>query len=332
MPGKLMRSVSAAGAVLLLYATASAQDFRDFPNKPIRLVVAQPPGGATDIQMRLYALKVGELLGQQIIVDNRAAGGVAALQTFATVARAAPDGYTMLAVIPAFTFTPALVKEMPIDPIKDFAAVSQLIKAPYMLVINPSMPVKSVKELIALAKAKPGTLNFGAGNIGSGTHLTTMWFLTEAGIRDVTSYVPYRGTGPALIDLMGGRIHGAITSIISSGPPARAGKLRALGITSAQRSKVLPDIPTIAEQGVPGYDAYTFAGWVAPAKTPPAIINKLAQAAARASTSPQVGDKLKDDGGEAIGSSPEQFRQLIAREIPRWRKLVKDLNITATPE
>lgn len=321
----LMVAVLAPGSV-------AAQSAVNYPTKPIRLVLAQPPGGATDIQMRLYAHKVGEILGQQMIVDNRAAGGVAGLATFSMVARANPDGYTLLAVVPAFTFTPALVKDMPVDPIKDFAPVAQLIKAPYLLVAYPGTPAKSVRELITLAKAQPGTLNFGAGNIGSGTHLTTMWFLTDAGIRNVSTYVPYRGTGPALIDLMAGRIHASITSIISSGPPVKAGKLRPLGITSAQRSRVLPDIPTIAEQGVAGYDAYTFTGWVAPAKTPPAVINKLSAAAAKAARSAEVGERLKDDGGEPVGGTPEEFRQLIAREIPRWRKLVKDLGITATPE
>jgi tripartite-type tricarboxylate transporter receptor subunit TctC len=328
----LFRSTVISVVAMLHGAAALAQTTVVYPNKPIRLVVPQPPGGASDIQMRLYAHKVSEYIGQQIIIDNRAAGGVASLVTYATVARANPDGYTLMAILPSFTFIPALVKEMPVDPIRDFAPVTQLIRAPYLLVAHPGTAAKSVKELIALAKAQPGTLNFGAGNIGSGTHLVTMWFLNDAGIRSMSTYVPYRGTGPALIDLMAGRIHASITSIISSGPLVKSGKLRPLGITSAQRSRVLPDIPTIAEQGVAGYDAYTFAGWVAPAKTPPSVLNRLSTAAAQAAKSAELGEKLKDDGGEPVGSTPEEFRQLITREIPRWRKLVKDLGITATPE
>ncbi len=327
MNSDLRRAAWVLLAALMPHA-ACAQQSANYPSKPIRLVVPQPPGGASDITMRLFAQKTAEALGQQIVVDNRAGGGVGSLATLATVAKANPDGYTLLAVVANFTFTPALVKDFPFDVTRDFAYVTQLTRAFYLLVTYPGLPVKSVPELIAMAKAQPGKLNFGAGNVGSGTHLITMYFITSAGIN--ATYVPYKGTGPALIDLMGGQIHGAMTSVLSSGPLVKAGKLRALGISTIQRSKVMPEIPTIAEQGVPGYDAANFLGWAAPARTPPAILNRISSEVAKIARSQEIADKLKDDGGEAVGNKPEEFRKFIVEQIPRWRKLVKDIGITVS--
>lgn len=316
-------------ALAMLPGAVLAQGAAGFPTKPVRVVIAQPPGGAIDIQARLFTAKMSENLGQQFIVDNRGgAAGVAGITAFTTVTTAVPDGYTLLAVNPDFTFLPALYKNYPIDPIRDFAPVSLATRAPYLLVVNASSPTKSVKELIALAHAQPGKLNFGAGNIGAGTHLSTMWFISAANIK--ATYVPYKGTGPALLDLMGGRIDASLTNVLSSGPHVKSGKLRALGISTAQRSKVLPDLPTIAEQGVPGYNASTFHGYLAPARTPVAIINKLSAEFAKVVKSPEMADKLSGDGGEPVGSTPEQFRQMITIEVPRWRKLIKDVGITIT--
>jgi tripartite-type tricarboxylate transporter receptor subunit TctC len=320
-------AMSIVSMVVLVPRAGGAQDTRAYPVKPIRLVVAQTAGGAADIQMRLFAQAVGEILGQQIVVDNRAGGGAAGIPALTMVAHANPDGYTLMHVGANFTFTPALVA-MPIDPIKDFAPVSLLTRNPYLLVVPPAFSIKSVKELIALARAQPGKLNFGAGNVGSGTHLASMLFLSAANIR--TTYVPYKSTGPALIDLIAGRIDASLTSVVSSGPHVKAGRLRALGISLAQRSVMWPDIPTIAEQGVPSYNASALAGWAAPAKTPVALLHKLAAAAAKAVHTPLIIERIKDDGGEPVGSTPEQFRELIAVEVPRWRKLVKELGIAAT--
>ncbi len=311
---------------------AWTQPAADYPAKPIRLIVAQPPGGSTDITMRLFAAKVGEGLGQRIVVDNRASGGVSSVGSLMTVAKATADGYTLLAVTPSFTFAPALVKDLTVDPVKDFAAVTQLTRSPYLLVGFPGSPIKSVRELIAYVKAQPGKLNIGATNIGSGTHLVAMRFLTEAGIRAESTYVPYKGVGPALLDLMAGRIDASMAGIISAGPLVKSGKLRALGVSSAQRSSSLPDLPTIAEQGVPGYQATAFEGWAAPAKTPVAILNKLSAEAARAAKSATIAEKYKDDGAEALGTRPEEFQRFIAQEVPQWRKLVKELGITAVAE
>ena len=219
-----------------------------------------------------------------------------------------------------------------VDTEEDFAAVTQLTRSPYLLVGFPGSPIKSAKELVAYAKARPGKLNIGATNIGSGTHLVAMRFLTEAGIRAESTYVPYKGVGPALLDLMAGRIDASIAGIISAGPLVRSGKLRALGVSSARRSTFLPDLPTIAEQGVPGFEAAAFEGWAAPAKTPVAVLNRLSAEAARAAKSETIAGKYRDDGAEALGSTPEEFRRFIAQEVPQWRKLVKELGITAAAE
>jgi tripartite-type tricarboxylate transporter receptor subunit TctC len=270
-----------------------------------------------------------ELLGQQIVVDNRAGGGVAGIAAEILVATARPDGYTLLAIVPNFTFSPALRKEMPVSP-EDFAPVTLLSRDPYMLSVYPGLPARSVREFTALAKAKPAFLNMGSGNIGSGTHMISMYFLTAAGIRSQVTYVPYKGTGFAFIDLMAGRLHAAISSIVSAGPHVKSGKLNALGVTTSRRSPEWPDVPTIAEQGLPGFEATAWYGLAVPAKTPVVIVNKLSAAAAQAAKSPEISAMIKALGGEAVGSTPAEFRQIIANEIPRWRALVKDLGMAGS--
>jgi len=320
-----MRQALSVALLALLPGVACAQGAASFPTKPVRVVVPQATGGATDIQARLFAAKMTQALGQQFIVDNRAGGGAAAAQAFALVARANPDGYTLLAIIPSFTFSPALYKNYPVDPVKDFAPVSLLTRAPYLLVVNASVAVKSARELIALAKSQPGKLNFGAGNTGSGTHLVTMWFMSAAGVKAL--YVPYRSVGLAMLDLVGGRLDATLANVLSAGYYVRTGKLRALGISTAQRSPILPDLPTIAEQGAPGFNASTFHGYAAPAGTPTAIVNRLSAEYARAVKSPDVADKLSADGGEPVGSTPQEFSKLIAGEIVTWNRLVRESGV-----
>jgi tripartite-type tricarboxylate transporter receptor subunit TctC len=322
-----MTSAGCCGAMLVaalaaaLPCAAAAQGAAGFfPAKPVRVVVPQATGGATDIQARLFAARMSQNLGQQFIVDNRVGGGAAGVVALTTVARAAPDGYTLLAVVPSFTFSPALYKNYPVDPIKDFAPVSWMTRAPYLLVVNASSPAKSVKDFIAYARAQPEGLFFGAGNMGSGTHLVTLWFLSAANVK--AAYVPYRSVGLAMLDLTAGRIDATLANVLSAVSHVKAGKLRALGISTAPRSRVLPDLPTIAEQGVPGYDASTFHGYAAPAGTPAAIVDKLSAEFARVVKSPEVAERLSDDGGEPIGSTPHEFRQFIASEILVWRKVV----------
>jgi len=316
---------------MLFAAPVLGQNADKYPAKPIRVVVPQPPGGTTDAVARLFAYKMTETLGQQIVIDNRAGGGVAGLATQNLVANANPDGYTVLAIVPNFTFTPALVKDKSVRP-EDFAPVTLMSHDPYLLSIYPGVEAKSVKEFIALAKAKPNFFNMGSGNIGSGTHLISMLFLSEAGIRDQVTYVPYKGTGLAFNDLIAGRLHAAMSSIVSGGPHVKAGRLRALGVTSAQRSSAWPDVPTIAEQGLAGFEATAWYGLVVPVKTPVAIVNKLSAAAGQAAKSVDVSGKVKALGGEAVGSTPAEFQRLIAKEIPRWRTLIKDLGMTGSLE
>jgi tripartite-type tricarboxylate transporter receptor subunit TctC len=216
---------------------------------------------------------------------------------------------------------------MPVDVARDFAPVTLLNRDPYLVTAFPGLPATSVKELVAYARAKPGTLNAGAGNFGSGTHLVTMYFLNAIGIRDLSTYVPYKGMSGAFIDAMAGRLHLAVSSIVSAWPHAKAGRLRALAVTGAQRSEGLPDTPTVAEQGVRGFEASAWNGLVAPAKTPAALIDRLSRVAAQAAKTPDIREKLRQQGSEAIGSTPAEFRQLINGEIPRWRQLVKELGI-----
>jgi tripartite-type tricarboxylate transporter receptor subunit TctC len=314
-------------AASLFAATACAAD--RYPIKPIRVVVPQPPGGSTDAVVRLFGQKMAETLGQQIVIDNRAGSGVASVAVQALVSTANPDGYTLLAVTPSFTFLPALAKDARVRT-ENFAPVTLLSHDPYMLSIYPGLPVKSVKDFIALAKAKPGYLNMGSGNIGSGTHLVSMLFLNEGRIREDVVYVPYKGTGLAFTDLMAGRLHAGISSIVSGGPHVKAGRLRALGVTSAHRSPTWPDLPTIAEQGLAGFEATAWYGLVAPAKTPPALVTRLSSAAGQAAKTPDVADRIKALGGEAVGSTPAEFRQLIAREIPRWRALIEQIGMAGS--
>jgi tripartite-type tricarboxylate transporter receptor subunit TctC len=320
-----MTSAGCCGAMLIVALGGAAEvqgAAGSFPAKPVRLVVPQATGGATDIQARLFAAKMSQNLGQQFIVDNRAGGGAAAVVAFSTVAKANPDGYTLLAVIPSFTFSPALYRNYPVDPVKDFAPVSLLTRAPYLLVVNTLFPANSVRELIALGRTRPGELTFGAGNTGSGTHLVTLWFLSAAKLKAL--YVPYRSVGLAMLDLAGERIDATLANVLGAATHVKSGKLRALGISTAQRSRILPDLPTIAEQGAPGFNAATFHGYAAPAGTPAAIVDKLSAELARVVRTPEVAARLSDDGGEPVGSSPHEFRQLIALEILVWRKVVTD--------
>jgi tripartite-type tricarboxylate transporter receptor subunit TctC len=310
-----------------LHSFAGAQDTTDYPSKPVRVILPQAPGGGTDTQARLYAAKLSENLRRQFIVENRAGAGNTAGPAF--VAKSPADGYTLLAVTPSFTFASALYKNLSYDSIKDFAPISLMTLSPYLLVVHPSVPVKSVKELIALAKARPGRLNFGGGASGSATHLAAMLLISLANLK--VAYIPYKGAGPALYDLIGGQIDAIFSTGVSTIPQIKAGKLRALGISTARRSAIAPDLPTVAEQGVPGYEVSTFHGWAAPAGTPSAIINKLSGELAKVAKYPDIVEKLKEDGSEPVGSSPEQFRQLIAAEVVRWRKLVKDIDLKIEP-
>jgi tripartite-type tricarboxylate transporter receptor subunit TctC len=311
--------------LVLLPAGAGAQPAAQYPTKPVRVVVPQATGGATDMQARLLATRMSQALGQQFVVDNRAGGGAAAVLAFSLVAKANPDGYTLLAAIPSFTFSPALYRNYPVDPVKDFAPVSLLTRAPYILVVNAGLPLASATELFAYARAHPGKLNVGAGNTGSGTHLVTLWLLSAAKIQ--AQYVPYRSVGLAMLDLAGGRLDATLANVLSAGQYVKTGKLRALGISTAQRSRVLPDLPTLAEQGATGYNASTFHGYVVPAKTPAAIVQKLAAEFTRIVRSPEIAASISGDGAEPVGSTPEAFGGFIADEVKVWHRVIRESGV-----
>ena len=323
-----MRRILLAAAGLATGIAYAGEPAAGFPSKPVRVVIAQFPGGTADAVTRLYAERMSESLGQRFVIDNRAGGGAASVTALQIVAEAAPDGHTILVVVPNFTFSPSLIKNMPVDPGKDFDPITLMSRDPYLLTAYPGLPAKSVNELVQLAKAKPGFLNAGSGNLGSGTHLVTMYFLSAAGIRQQSTYVSYKGSTAAFVDLMAGRLHLSVTSIVTAFNFVNAGKLRALGVTSLQRSAGMPDVPTVAEQGIGGFEATAWYGLVAPARTPPAIIAKLHSAAAQAARSPEIREKLKGMGSEAVANTPAEFRQMIQREIPIWRKLIQEIGLT----
>lgn len=311
-----------AAALTLLPSATLAQALAEaYPTKPVRVIVPTSPGGAIDTQGRLLAQKLSESLRQTFIVENRAGAG--STIGIGYVAKSTADGYTLLATSPSFTFSPAVYKNLPYDPEKGFSPVSFLAKSPYLLVVHPSLPARSVKEWVALARARPGQLNAGVPH-GAFAHLATLWLAESAKIR--LQLVPYKGTGPVVIDLMAGELHMTFANVLSTLPYVKLGKLRGLAVSTVARSAVLPNIPTIAE-AVPGFELYSWHGWLAPMGTPPAIISKLSGELAQIVKSPEIVKVLSDDGGEPVGSTPEQFRQLISTEIDRWRKVVVKSNM-----
>jgi len=314
-------TVSIAAAL----AAAGAAGAQDFPTKPVRLLVGQAPGGATDIVARLVASKMSESLGQNAVVENRtgAAGSIAA----ALVAKSTPDGHTALVVSSSYSINPSLYSTLPFDPQKDLAPVSLLAEAPFLLVLHPSVPARSVKELIGLAKTKRDLLTYGSGGVGSSGHLAGALFELAANVK--LTHVPYKGAGQALVDVLAGQITFMFASVLSSGPHVKQHRLRVLGVTSSKRSGALPQVPTIAEAGLTGYATTTWYGILVPAATPPSVIERLATAASKAVSAPEVRDRMVTDGAEPVGSTPAIFQKHIATEIAKWRKVVKRAGITA---
>jgi tripartite-type tricarboxylate transporter receptor subunit TctC len=316
---KKILSAAAIGCVLAA-CTAHAQSY---PVRPIRMLVGFTPAGPTDLTARLAAQNLSEALGQQVIVDNRpGAGGTVA---GALLAQSAPDGYTIaLGANGEIAISPNLRKHMPYDPVKDFVAISRIGSGQLVLLVHPGVPAKSVSELIALAKSKPGTINFASSGTGSTAHLCAELFKYMAAIDIV--HVPYKGAGPALTDLIGGQVQMLITGYSGAVPHIKSGKLRALGVTGAKRLVAAPDLPTIGET-VKGYEAVSWYGIFAPARTPRAIVTRLADELRAMTKRPQVVEKLIALGIEPEGSSPEEFAQQVKQEIVKWGKVVKVANV-----
>jgi len=290
-----------------------------YPVKPIRLVVGQAPGGATDVIARLVAPRFGEHLGQSVVVENRtgAAGSIGA----AFVAKSPPDGYNLLVISSSYAINPSLYKDLPFDPVKDLAPVTLIAEAPFLLVVHPSMPAQSVKALIALAKAKPGALNFASGGSGSSGQLAGELFKYLTGVDMV--HVPYKGAGPALVDVIAGQVHMTFASVLSSLPHVKSGRLRPLGVTSAKRSVAIPELPTLAESGIKGYRTTTWYGLLAPANTPAPIINRLSGEMRKLVESGDVKNRILADGAEPVGGTPNQFQEHLASEMARAREIIQ---------
>ena len=305
-----------AGLLVLDAGLASGQGY---PNKPIR-VIASGAGGGQDFVARLIAPGIAAALGQPVIVENRAGGFVSS----EIVAKALPDGYTLLITGTSFTVAP-LLQKTPYDPVKDFSPVTLLDRAPNVLVIHPSLPVDSVKDLIALAKARPGEINYAAGSTGSASHLAAELFKSMAGVNIV--HIPYKGMGPAIIGLLGNQVHLSFATTASIAPHIKSGKLKAIAITSAQPSALTPGLPTIAASGLPGYEVDDFHGILAPAKTPAAIIRRLNQEILIVLKSADVKEKLFNSGLEVVGSSPDEFAAKMKADIARTTRIIRDAGI-----
>ena len=293
-----------------------------FPTKPIRVVVPSSAGGSTDFVTRQLAQKLGDAFGQSVVVDFRpGAGSVIGTDL---VAKSAPDGYTLLAAPASLTMSPSLYK-LPFDPQRDFAPISLLVAFPNILVVHPSLPVKSVRELIALAKAHPGQMHFGSSGMATGTHLSMELLKYMAGIEVV--HVPYKGGAPGVIALLSGEVQVNFATITTALPHVKNGRLRALAVSTLRRSSAAPLVPTVAEAGVQGYEYASWIGLLAPAGTPRAVITKLHAESVKAVQTPEIREILAHEGSQAIGNLPEEFAAGIRTEVARWMKVVKAAGI-----
>ncbi len=306
--------------VVLTSALATGVHAQTYPAKPVRVLVGSAAGGPIDLVARLTGQKLTEAFEQQFVIENRTgAGGTIAGEL---VAKSPRDGYTLsMGSAATICIAPALYPKLPYDPVKDFAPISVIAETSFVLVVHPSLPARSVKEFVALAKARPGQLRFGSAGSGSATHLSAELFKTMAKI-DVV-HVPYKGGSQAIIDVLSGQIEFMFDTIPNSLPRVKAGKLRALGSTGAQRSPLMPDLPTIAQAGVSGYESTTWFGLLAPTATPREIVNRLAAAVAKIVRTDEMKQRMLAQGLEPVGNTPEQFAQLIKIELPKWAKVVQ---------
>ena len=311
----------AAALALLFAGTALAQPY---PVKPVRIVVPFAPGGGTDIVARTVGAKLSESMGQNFIVENRA--GAAGAIGAELVAKSAPDGYTLLLGSSGpVTLNPALHPKLPYAPLRDFAPIALITTMPFLMVVHPSLPVRSVKELIALAKSRPGELNYASPGSGSSTHLATELFKAMARVDIV--HVPYKGVAPAATDLVSGRVQMLSGDLNTLMPHVAAGKMRPLAVTGAKRSALLPEMPTVAEAGVPGYEASGWFGLLAPAAVPPEIVRRLNGEVANVLQTDDLRKRLAGLGGEVAGGTPEAFRDHLRRESEKWRKVIRTLGL-----
>jgi len=306
-------------------ALVRAADAPNYPSKPVRVIAPSSPGSGVDIVSRLVAQKLGANLGQQVLVENRAgAGGNLGAEV---AAKAAPDGYTLFMATPSHAINPALYRKLNYDSIRDFAPIGLVMTGQYVLVAHPSLPAKSVKELIALARARPGQLNYASAGNGNATHLAGELLKSLARIDIV--HVAYKGSGPALVDLISGQVHFMFPNLVNSLPHIAAGRMRALAVTGAKRATAAPHIPTLIEAGVPGYTVMSWYGMLAPAGTPQAVVGRLNSELVKVLRSPDVKERLAGQGADPAGGTPEEFLAFLKDEIAKWGKVVKAANISA---
>jgi len=310
---------------LLLALFASSSFGQPYPSRAIRLIVPFPPGGSNDIVARMVATQLGERVGQQVVVDNR--GGAGGVLGTDLAAKSSPDGYTLLLISVAYAFGPALYKNLPYDPERAFTPVGILGSGAAALTVHPSLPVNTVQELIALAKAKPGTLNYASAGVGSLQHLACALFVIQAGI-DVV-HVPYKGGGPAMADVIAGQAQIVMPSLIQVVPHIKSGRLRVLATSGARRSAVLPGVPTISESGVPGYEAHNWWGILAPAGTPAPVIEKLHGDLTSVLSSRETEKRFETEGAEVVRMTPAEFGRFISAELAKWSRVAREIGIKA---
>lgn len=322
--GSMQKSKSRSGLILhsaffiLCCGLAFHASAQPYPERPIRLIVGFPPGGAADILGRIAAQQLTEALGQQVVVDNR--GGAGGLIATETAARANDDGYTLLFTSIPHVINPHLYRKVAYDAIKDFTPVVQFVAVPLMMASNPSFAVQSVKDVIAAAKSKPGQINYGSGGSGSSSHLAMELFKSMSGAS--LNHIPYKGTGPLITDLIAGRLSVTIASAVPLSPQVKAGKLRGLAVTSPRRSPSFPDLPAIAET-VPGYEVINWFGILAPAGTSKAIVSRINKSFNEALTMPKLRQLLSARGADAVGGTPQEFARVIRADFAKWAKVVK---------
>ncbi|MCC6535764.1 MAG: tripartite tricarboxylate transporter substrate binding protein [Burkholderiales bacterium] len=312
----------AALAIALMSGFAAAQPY---PSRPVRFIVPFAAGGSTDIIARAVGARLTEMLGQTVIVDNRPGGGTVIGTEL--VARAAPDGYTLLVVPAPFTINPSLLPKLPYDPVQDFTPITLINTTPLAVVVNPSVPARDVKGLIALAKAKPGMLNYGSSGSGGSNHLAGELFQAMAGVKMV--HIPYKGNAPALTDLVGGHVDLVFNGLTSAYPLIKSGKIRALAVTSIKRSAVLPELPTLDESGLKGFEAVAWNGLAGPAKSPPEVVERISSAVRKLLAAPDIRERLKAEGSDPVGSTPADFARFLRNEIAKWSKVIKLAGVKA---
>jgi tripartite-type tricarboxylate transporter receptor subunit TctC len=310
------RCIALAVALFTAHTLSAAQTY---PDKPIRLIVPQPPGGTSDILGRAFGQKLAENLHQQVVIDNRA--GASGTIGTDLAAKSTPDGYTLVFVYTTHATTPAIYGKLPYDPVADFAPITILTAAPLLLVVHPKIPVRTVKELIAYARTRPGELNFCSAGNGSGSHLAGELFNTMTGVK--LTHIPYKGSGFAITELIGGQVQLMFAGIVPIDPHVKAGRVRSIAVSSARRTASLPQVPTIAESGLPGFEVVGWYGILAPARTPPAIVDRLHRELIAILKTPEISDRLTREGAEPVGNSPAEFTAFLKTDIARWAKVIK---------